>query len=95
MTPRATFINDVTFAELAAYAWDAMQLASSHDPEHARELKHLASLIQAEVKFQDRQFRDLQTRISTLEHQVEAIGAPQYRLVQKAKIRPRKPGKSA
>jgi hypothetical protein len=43
MTPRAKFIAEASKnpKKLAAYAWDAMQLASSHDPDHAKELKAL------------------------------------------------------
>jgi hypothetical protein len=38
---RAKFIKEADVKRLAGYTWDAMQLASSHDPEHARELKQL------------------------------------------------------
>lgn len=31
--PCAQFIKTVTLKELAAYAWNAMQLASTHDPD--------------------------------------------------------------
>jgi hypothetical protein len=41
LSPRAKFIKEVDIKRLAAYAWDAMQLASSHDPDHAKELKQL------------------------------------------------------
>jgi hypothetical protein len=52
-SPRAKFISEVGLKKLAGYAWDAMQLASSHDPDHAKELKLLSDLIYAEVKLQD------------------------------------------
>jgi hypothetical protein len=43
MTPRAKFIAEASKnpKKLAAYAWDAMQLASTHDPDHAKSLKDL------------------------------------------------------
>ena len=84
-TARAKFIAEVDSKRLAAYAWDAMQLASSHDPDHAKELKRLESLIYAEVKLQDRRFADLCSRLSVVERQLEKIGAPQYRVIYKGK----------
>jgi hypothetical protein len=41
MSARHNFIQTINLKRLAAYAWDAMQLASSHDPDHAKELKEL------------------------------------------------------
>lgn len=42
-SPRQEFLDDCylrnDIKRVAAMAWDAMQLASSHDPEHAQELK--------------------------------------------------------
>jgi hypothetical protein len=35
LSRRANFIATVDLKKLAEYAWDAMQLASSHDPDHA------------------------------------------------------------
>lgn len=35
-TPRKKFVEGVTFKRLAGYSWDAMQLASTHDPEYAK-----------------------------------------------------------
>jgi hypothetical protein len=32
-TPRANFIVTVDIKKLAGYSWDAMQLASKHDPD--------------------------------------------------------------
>jgi hypothetical protein len=32
-SPRARFIESVDLKKLAGYAWDAMQLASTHDPD--------------------------------------------------------------
>ncbi len=66
-SPRAKFISEVKLKRLAGYAWDAMRLASTHDPDHAKELKRLEGLIYAEVKFQDRRFSDLCARVYKLE----------------------------
>lgn len=86
LSPRAKFLkNRTTIKSVAAYAWDAMQLASSHDPEHAEELRRLESMIYAEVKFQDRRFADACARIAVLERQTERLGAPQYRVIRKGK----------
>ena len=66
-SPRAKFISEVKLKRLAGYAWDAMRLASTHDPDHAKELKRLEGLIYAEVKLQDRRFSDLCARVYKLE----------------------------
>lgn len=55
---------------MAAWTWDAMMMASSHDPDHARELKAL-----------NKELNELTTRVAILERQMERIGAPQYRRV--------------
>lgn len=89
MSPRSRFILETDFLQLKAYAWDAMQLASHHDPEHAKELVNLNNLIYAEVKLQDRRFADSCARLSVLERQMERIGAPQYRTVYKGKPKAR------
>jgi hypothetical protein len=70
MSPRAKFVRSVSLKKLAGYAWDAMQLASHHDPEHAKELQKLSNLLYAEVKLQDRSFSDLCARISRLERKL-------------------------
>lgn len=80
-SPRAKFIAEVDFKRLAGYAWDCMQQASHHDPEHAELLRKLEKLIYAEVKLQDRRFTDTCDRLVVLERQMERIGAPQYRKV--------------
>lgn len=85
MSPRKAFIKNADLKRLAGYAWDAMHLASSHDPEHSAELKLLHSLIYAEVKLQDRRFTDVCNRLSILERQMERLGAPKYRIVYKGK----------
>jgi hypothetical protein len=84
-SPRAKFIARADLKRLAAYAWDAMQLASSHDPDHAKDLKRIEALIYAEVKLQDRRFADICSRLSTMERQLERLGAPQYRVLYKGK----------
>lgn len=38
-SPRKKFIEQA--AHVAAYAWDAMELASTHDPDHERRLEIL------------------------------------------------------
>lgn len=91
MTTRATFIANADLKKLAAYAWDAMQLASSHDPDHAKQLEKLEDLIYAEVKLQDTRFCDTCARLVTLERQMERLGAPQYRIISKRKKHTRKP----
>jgi hypothetical protein len=85
LSPRAKFIAEATLKSLAAYAWDAMQLASSHDPEHAKEIIRLANLIQGEVTLEDRRFADVCQRLFILERQTERLGAPQYRTLRKGK----------
>lgn len=74
-TPRAKFIAEagVDTKRLAACVWDAMQQASSHDPDHAGELDLLANLIQAEAKLQERRFRDVCARLSVLERNASLV----------------------
>ena len=45
MSPRVKFIATITIKKLAGYCWDAMQLASTHDPEHAIELDELRTRV--------------------------------------------------
>jgi len=85
MTSRAKFIKQVSHKKLAAWSWDAMMLASSHDPDHAKELILLKNLIYAEVKLQDRRFSDICRRLSIIERQLERLGAPKYQIVYKGK----------
>jgi hypothetical protein len=65
MTPRAKFIAEASKnpKKLAAWAWDAMMLASSHDPDHAKELAelHKASILDFN------RIVDLQARVAKLE----------------------------
>jgi hypothetical protein len=80
MTPRKKFIADCCktggIRKLAGWAWDAMMLASSHDPEHARELIAL-----------NRELNELTSRVCVIERQLKRIGAPQYRRVYGGRIR--------
>jgi hypothetical protein len=45
-SPRAKFIENVDLKRLAGFAWDAMQLASRHDPDLEKriQLEHLQKL---------------------------------------------------
>ena len=85
-SPRAKFIEKTDFLKLKAYAWDAMRLASTHDPDHEKKLEDLKGLIHAEVKLQDRRFTDTCSRLSILECQMQRLGAPQYRTVRKGNV---------
>ena len=46
MSPRKKFIKTVTFKRLAGYSWDAMQLASSHDPDLLKAIRNLDSQVE-------------------------------------------------
>lgn len=78
LTPRAAFIKNVDLKRLAAFAWDAMQLASSHDPDHAKQLEECRIWL-----------LKLERRLDVIDRQMERIGAPQYRVVYKGKRKPR------
>lgn len=84
-SPRSKFIKESDLENVARVAWDAMMLASYHDPEHAAGLKRLENFICAEVKLQDRRFSDTCSRLSIVERQLERLGAPQYRVIRKGK----------
>ncbi len=86
-SPRSRFIEEQNIKSIAAHSWDAMMLASSHDPEHEAALIRLEKLIYAEVKLQDRRFADICGRLSVTERQLERMGAPQYRTIRKGKIK--------
>ena len=43
---RAKFIASKDIKEIAAHAWDALTLASTHDPDHAKKLRELESRIE-------------------------------------------------
>ena len=40
-SPRSKFIETITLQKLAGYAWNAMSLASTHDPDHEKQIKQL------------------------------------------------------
>lgn len=40
-SPRVKFIQTITLQKLAGYAWDAMTLASTHDPDLLKRIKQL------------------------------------------------------
>ena len=40
-SPRVKFIQTITLQKLAGYAWDAMTLASTHDPDLVKRIKQL------------------------------------------------------
>lgn len=43
-SPRAKFIENVDLKRLAGFAWDAMQLASRHDPDLEKRIQLLEHL---------------------------------------------------
>lgn len=45
LTPRADFIKNATDERVRGFLWDAMQLASSHDPEHEKAINDLTKKI--------------------------------------------------
>lgn len=63
-SPRTKFIEEASKdpKKLAAWAWDAMMLASSRDPEHEQ-------------------------RLAIIERQLQRLGAPQYRVISKGRLR--------
>jgi hypothetical protein len=77
LTPRAKFIATVSQEKLAAYAWEAMRLASTHDPDHDKLIRHSLK----EIRILGCDFQKLESRIQILERQIERIGAPQYRRI--------------
>ena len=46
LSPRKKFIESASLKRLARHSWDAMQLASTHDPDHAKILRDIISRIQ-------------------------------------------------
>jgi hypothetical protein len=85
MTPRAKFIKHASQRHIAQKAWDALMMASTHDPDLVKDIKRLEDLIYAEVKLQDRRFADICGRLSIIERQLQRLGAPQYRVIYKGK----------
>ncbi len=41
LSPRAKFIAEADLKKLAGWSWDAMKLASTHDPDHSKKLIEL------------------------------------------------------
>ena len=76
LTPRANFVLNAPVAHIAARAWDALMLASSHDPDHHSWLKELE-------KIMNRDLQRIEDRLDIVEHQLRRIGAPQYRRARK------------
>lgn len=75
-SPRAKFIESVNLKKLAGHSWDAMKLASTHDPDLRQ------AIIETEKKLED-WVKQLWREIDILKRQMERLGAPQYRVVKK------------
>lgn len=86
-SPRSRFIEEQNIKSIAALAWDASTQASHHDPEHEAALVRLENLLYAEVKLCERRFTDTCVRLSIVERQLERMGAPQYRVIRKGKVK--------
>lgn len=54
MSARAKFIEHANRKQVAAKSWDAMMMASSHDPDHAKELKRLGVEIRRALRWCER-----------------------------------------
>jgi hypothetical protein len=70
MTPREKFIKYASHRHIAKKAWDAMMMASTHDPDHAQKLKCMM-----------RDVNIIFDKLHVIERQIERLGAPQYRKV--------------
>lgn len=46
LTPRAEFVKHACLKRVRQRAWDAMEMASTHDPDHAKELVELRSRVE-------------------------------------------------
>ena len=64
-SPRSKFIETITLAKLAGYAWDAMTLASTHDPDLVKRIKQLE-------KTQDELLKALHKGLKNLDDQFSA-----------------------
>ena len=64
-SPRTKFIETITLAKLAGYAWDAMTLASTHDPDLLKRIKQLE-------KTQDELLKALRKGLKNLDDQFSA-----------------------
>ena len=60
-------------------ALDGLNLASSHDPEHTKELKGITRNIKYLFKWSD----DVDSHLQIIDRQLERLGAPQYRVIRK------------
>ena len=64
-SPRTKFIETITLAKLAGYAWDAMTLASTHDPDLVKRIKQLE-------KTQDELLKALHKGLNNLDDEFSA-----------------------
>ena len=64
-SPRVKFIQTITLQKLAGYAWDAMTLASTHDPDLVKRIKQLE-------KNQDELLKALHKGLKNLDDQFSA-----------------------
>jgi hypothetical protein len=55
-SPRFKFIHEASDERVRGYLWDAMQLASTHDPDHAKELKQLGIDLRRALRWCERLF---------------------------------------
>ena len=77
MTPRAKFIKESVDKKVAARAWDAMSMASTHDPDLLRRIVMLECLVSILREYAP---RDVSLAIDNFE------GSKQYRDIQRGKI---------
>lgn len=77
-TPRARFIKECDPKKIATVAWDAMCMASTHDPDLVKAISETDHKLESWVK-------QLWREIDILKRQTERLGAPQYRMVRKGK----------
>ena len=64
-SPRMKFIETITLAKLAGYAWDAMTLASTHDPDLLKRIEQLE-------KTQDELLKAMHKGLNNLDDQFSA-----------------------
>ena len=76
LTPRANFVLNAPVADIAARAWDALMMTSSHDPDHHKWLTQITNVLNKDLK-------EIESRLDIVEHQLRRIGAPQYRRARK------------
>ena len=74
LTPRQNFIENSSWRDVRAKAWDALMMASSHDPDHHKWLTQITNVLNKDLK-------EIESRLDIIEHQLRRIGAPQYRRV--------------